>query len=141
MAGLPRNSPHITSPYILEVYAVPDDDLEEAILPMPAWLHAIFEGTAAQFSVLRENIEDIGDWGLYADVIRFRELHTILADLRSRLQVLQDHIKGTENARDACRSRLELAGLTTKAFHLRVLAPIQDVEQRARFGYIQRRGR
>ena len=142
VAGYLRDNREGDEPYITEIYAQPDrdgDDFQSPVLPLPVWLRTLLTGTGAQFNLLRDEVDRQDHWGLYAEVCRYRALHHARVDVEHRLRLLQDKLRGTDQAMDACAGRLEMARLYQHVSKLRTAA---TAEGRRRVGWDQlgRRG-
>ena len=70
----PQVPDHMTvSPHIVKIYAQPCATAEP-IEPLPMWLESILLGPSAAFNTLAEASRELDDWGIHADLLRFREL-------------------------------------------------------------------
>ena len=66
-------SSDLDTPHIVKVYAQPCATAEP-IEPLPIWLESILLGPSAAFNTLAEAARELDDWGIHADLLRFREL-------------------------------------------------------------------
>src|ERR1700678_2407391 len=123
VAGLPKSHSPNETPHIAEVYAECDGDDEEdnIILPLQPWVLALLKGSASVYSMLTHEVRNNGDWGLQAEVARFRELEISLLDVKLRIDHLQAEQRGTREAQEAARTPLELARLDHKTSNLRTV--------------------
>ena len=62
------------TPHIVKIYAQPCATAEP-IEPLPVWLETILLGLSAAFNTLAEAARELDDWGIHANLLRFRELN------------------------------------------------------------------
>src|SRR6266446_5077626 len=56
-------------PYVKEIYAAPQDSALDLAEVLPFWVRETLQGTAIQYQELRRAVQDLDDWGLYAEVV------------------------------------------------------------------------
>src|SRR6266436_3429829 len=61
-------------PYVKEIYAAPQDSALDLAEVLPFWVRETLQGTAIQYQELRRAVQDLDDWGLYAEVLHYRQL-------------------------------------------------------------------
>src|SRR6266478_4752999 len=67
-----EDGPH-DLPHVCEIYASPKYTADPAE-PLPHWIHKTLQGPAPGYAALLDAVKATDDWGLEADVIRFRLL-------------------------------------------------------------------
>jgi hypothetical protein len=137
VAGLPEIWSENDQPYIGEIYAPPFDATQnnhedtddrdpypehaDPTLPLPPWLHELLKGPAVQFDKLRKEVDEHENWGVQAEIRRFREMELFIIDTQRRLDLLHAELRGARQAQEASQGRLELAKLDKTMSHLRTL--------------------
>src|SRR6266478_4807121 len=58
-------------PYIKEIYATPQDSALDPAEVLPFWVQETLQGSAIQYQELQRAVQDLDDWGLYAEVLRY----------------------------------------------------------------------
>ena len=74
---------------IIELYASPDYSSDKPLEPLPTWLCRRLWGDHATYSILKDAINDLNDWGLLADVHRYRQFDQDNAYLVQKLELLE----------------------------------------------------
>src|SRR6266404_4973267 len=67
-----EDGPH-DLPHVCEIYASPKYTADPAE-PLPHWIHKTLQGSAPAYAAFLDAIKATDDWGLEADVMRFRTL-------------------------------------------------------------------
>ena len=123
MAGLPRYHTPDTKPFIGNVYTQPDNwDVDDStpILPLGCWLLQILHSPSANFHQL-ERLIGVKEWGVQADVYRYRVLHHQLQDAEARMAQLATKIRTIRGAQELAKGQLESARFERKVSQLCVL--------------------
>jgi hypothetical protein len=106
-------------PFISEIYAEPHYDEDGAPpAPLPAWFRGILIGASSSYHTFREGVADLDDWGLLADIQRYREADEHIMSLRAKIDSLDRDLKGLQQYRDCCEGRLEGAHAAKRLDHL-----------------------
>jgi hypothetical protein len=100
----PADEPHIT-----EIFATPAPAHMRPLEPMPLWFRQLLSGPGTLFAQLRVEAADLDDWGILADIVRFRQHDDELGSLYARIDHLQNALDATKYARGLAQSRLEAA--------------------------------
>src|SRR6266481_776231 len=61
-------------PYVKEIYATPQDSALDPAEVLPFWVQETLQGSAIQYQELQRAVRDLDDWGLYAEVLHYRQL-------------------------------------------------------------------
>jgi hypothetical protein len=109
-----------SDPYIMELYTRP------AILtpntptePIPAWFRQLLHGPQQQFGELRDVARCYNaDWGVYMDLICYRDLDNQADWLRQELDVVSSELCAAQDARMVCEGRLAAANAVAHFAHL-----------------------
>jgi len=131
-------------PWIIDVYATPEQMGEEDIdprLPLPVWLVDLLSGPSVKYQVLKDRVSELDEWGILADVHRYRECEDKKVDIENQIQTLQAHLRGIGSAQELCRGRLEAAQLAKKVGELVVLVNDRSTRRSAWFNPERRRVR
>ena len=100
----PTDEPHIT-----DIHATPAPSHMRPLKPMPLWFHQLLSGPGTLFQQLRVEAGELDDWGIYTDIIRFRQHDDELGSLYARIDHLQNALDATKYARGLAQSHLEAA--------------------------------
>jgi len=95
--------------YAHEIFARPVEDPSFPAEPMRPWFLRLLQGSTASYTHLREAADDLGDWGLAADITRFRQCEDQLRELNATIHSLRAEVDLTETLQEACRIRLGAA--------------------------------
>src|SRR6266446_10702520 len=111
-----EDGPH-DLPHVCEIYASPKYTADPAE-PLPHWIHKTLQGPAPGYAALLDAVKVTDNWGLEADVIRFRLLDERIIAYKAQLNCTHGELKSTIIARDQCRGRLECTRLPERISHL-----------------------
>jgi len=95
--------------YAHELFARPVEDPSFPTEPMRPWFLCLLQGSTASYTHLREAADELGDWGLAADIARFRQCEDQLRELNTTIHSLCAEADLTETLQDACCIRLGAA--------------------------------
>src|SRR6266403_1461103 len=109
-------------PYIKEIYAAPQDSALDPVEVLPFWIQETLQGSAIQYQELQRAVWDLDDWGLYAEVLRYRQLDEDILSLKAQLNLNHASLAAAQNARLQSFTRLEAARLPKRISHM--AAPI-----------------
>jgi hypothetical protein len=101
----PHSTPHIINAFAPPAYSDNDDPIE----PMPAWFRRTLTGPEPGFQTMRQHIATLDNWGLLAEVTRYREIQSDLSSRLHRSEELQAEIDSLRHARDQSEGRLTAA--------------------------------
>ena len=118
------------TPHIVKVYAQPRT-LAEPIEPLPIWLETILLGPSAAFNTLAEAARELDDWGIHADLLRFRELDASWQEAEGEERKWEAHANAFALAKNLCKSRLEAAHCAYQLGAFENLGPIRQGSQLA----------
>ena len=83
----PRSSN--SQPYLIPVYASPIPSTDEPIEPFPNWMRAILHGPSAPYLNLLESAKTLDDWGVAADLARYRRCDEELMLIKNKIRTLE----------------------------------------------------
>jgi len=95
--------------YAHEIFARPVEDPSFPAEPMRPWFLRLLQGSTASYTHLQEAADDLGDWGLAADIARFCQCEDQLRELNATIHSLRAEAELTETLQEACRIRLGAA--------------------------------
>ena len=116
------------TPSIIDVYAGIDHS-EQPVVPFPDWLLEIITGPAATFAIVQNQAGDLEDWGIAANLDRFRTAHNQMVDAYKQVNAFSALASMHGQARDAVQSRLELAKASHHLSHLKGLSDTRSHQQ------------
>ena len=111
-----------TKPYITDIYTSPIYGSSPAE-PMPYWFRDLLTGPSTLFLTLRDAIADLDDWGILADVLRFRNLDKQVSKAHLDIAILEAKLEGLRLARSLAQSRLEASQAHNQVGHLKNFSP------------------
>src|SRR6266478_6234141 len=131
----PHDLPHVCKIYASAKYTA--DPAE----PLPHWIHETLQGSATGYAAFLDAVRAMDDWGLKADVMRFRTLNECVMAYKAQLDRTHSELKSTIIARDQCRGRLECTRLAEQVSHLAGEPQHMPTNNQARGGWKEGRGR
>ena len=131
-ASLKTTAPE--TPHIVKIYAQPCASAEP-IEPLPIWLESILLGPSAAFNTLAEATRELDDWGIHADLLRFRELNASWQEAEGEEHKWEAHANAFALAKNLCKSHLEVAHCAYQLGAFENLGPIRQGSQLACRGH------
>src|SRR6266699_1714429 len=98
IAGFTTDDDQYANPYIAELYATPKSGQTNDAQPLPAWLRGLLEGPASSYLALRDGIAALPNWGLLAEVKRYRRHDEEAERLRTKLRLIERQVESEELA-------------------------------------------
>jgi len=95
--------------YAHELFACPIEDPSFPAEPMRPWFLRLLQGSTASYTHLREAADKLGNWGLAADIARFRQCEDQLRKLNATIHSLRAEADLTETLQEASCIRLGAA--------------------------------
>ena len=108
-------------PYIADLFAQPDYDPTDPILPLPCWLLQLLSGAPTYFQVVHQEVEKVGDWAITAEVMRYRNLTDHIKTKQAQLMQTEKDLKVLDEQCDLCEARLARTHFEDKVSVLRFL--------------------
>ena len=105
-AGLLKDDGPDAVPYIADLYAQPDYDLNEPVLPLPCWILQLLSGTPTYFQVVHQEVERVGDWAITAEVMHYRNLTDHIKTKQVQVIQMEKDLKVLDEQCDLCKVRL-----------------------------------
>src|SRR6266403_550596 len=134
-----EDGPH-DLPHVCEIYASPKYTADPAE-PLPHWIHETLQGSAPAYTAFLDAVRATDDWGLEADVIRFRALDERVLAYKAQLDRTHGELEGAIIARDQSQGRLECARLGERVSHLAGEPQRMPTNARASGGWKEGQGR
>ena len=125
-AGLLKDDGPDAVPYIADLFAQPDYDPTDPILPLPCWLLQLLGGAPTYFQVVRQEVEKVGDWAITAEVMRYRNLTDHIKTKQAQLMQAEKDLKVLDEQRDLCEACLARTHFEDKVSVLRSLTGPRD---------------
>ena len=98
VAGLHSRAKGEEEAQIIELYASPDYSSDKPIEPLPPWLHHHLWGDRATYTLLKDAINDLDDWGLLTDVHQYHQYNQECSYIAQKLKLLEaDHQSALKN--------------------------------------------
>src|SRR6266436_1387803 len=110
-------------PYVKEIYAAPQDSALDPPEVLPHWIRETLQGASIQYQEFHRAVRNLDDWGLYAEVLRYRQLDEDILSLKAQLDLNHASLAATQNARLQSITWLEAARLPKWVSHL--AAPVR----------------
>ena len=110
-------------PHIFPIYAYPVIRTDFPAEPLPRWIRAILHGPNPQYLTFLGQAKSLDDWGVAADIIRYRNLDEELGAIDAQILRLEQERLGVQNARACAEARLEAARIGESLGFLEGLAP------------------
>ncbi len=88
-----QDGPH-DLPHVCEIYASPKYTADPPE-PLPHWIHETLQGPASAYAALLDAVQATDDWGLEADVMRFRSLDECIIAYKAQLDCTHSELKST----------------------------------------------
>jgi len=95
--------------YAHELFAHPIEDPSFPAEPMRPWFLRLLQGSTASYTHLHKAVDELGDWGLAADIMRYRQYEDQLHELNATIHSLRAEGELTETLQDTCRICLAAA--------------------------------
>jgi len=111
----------LDTPYSLPIYARAVYS-SEPTEPIPAWFHQLLTGTPTIYANLTKAAHRLDDWGIAADIARYRQLDDDLSCINAEIDRLNAEADVTRIAKTICEGRLELARAPKQLAHMECLA-------------------
>ena len=113
-----------SQPYLIPVYASPIPSTDEPIEPFPNWMRAILHGPSAPYLNLLELAKTLDNWGVAADLARYRQCDKELMLIENKIRTLEVERVAMEHNRTIIAARLEAAHAAESLAFLEGLAPL-----------------
>jgi len=111
----------LDTPYSLPIYACAVYS-SEPIDPLPTWFHQLLVGTPAVHANFAKAAHQLDDWGVAADIVRYRKLDDDLSCINAELERLEAEAGVVRIAKTICEGQLELACAPKQLAHMECLA-------------------
>ncbi len=112
-------------PYVKEIYAAPQDSALDLPEVLPHWIQETLQGASIQYQEFRQAVQDLNDWGLYAEVLRYQQLDEDILSLKAQLNLNHASLAAAQNSQLQSITWLEAARLPKWVLHLG--APVQTL--------------
>jgi len=96
--------------------------LSEPIEPLPAWFHQLLVGTPTIHANFAKVAHQLDDWGIAADIARYRKQDNNLSCINAELKQLKAEAGAIRITKTICEGRLELACAPKQLAHMECLA-------------------
>ncbi len=110
-------------PYVKEIYAAPQDSALDPPEVLPFWIRETLQGTAIQYQELHRAVQDLDNWGLYTEVLRYCQLDEDILSLKAQLDLNHASLAAAQNTQLQSVTWLEVARLLKRVSHL--AAPVR----------------
>jgi len=112
--------------YAHDLFARPVEQPETPNEPLRPWFLRLLQGSSTNYAHLRDAIEELEDWGLAADITRYREYEDQVRDLNATIHSLRAEADLTETLLDSCRHRLSAANADKRLARLEAVCHGKD---------------
>src|SRR6266403_911931 len=111
-------------PYIKEIYATPFNSALNPPEVLPHWIRETLQGASIQYQEFRRAVQNLDDWGLYTEVLRYWQLDEDILSFKAQLDLNHTSLAAAQNTQLQSVTRLEAVRLPKQVLHL--AAPIQS---------------
>src|SRR5579863_5121543 len=111
------------APYVVPIYASPAFSTESPIEPLPPWFRNLLRGPTATYNNLLSQSKTLDDWGVPADIARYRSLDDEERAVALQIRVLEEDMASLCHARKICEGRLEASRCAESLAFMEGLAP------------------
>ena len=118
VAGLHSGAKGEEEARIIELYASPDYASDKPLEPLPTWLRRRLWGDRTSYAILKDAVNDLDNWGLLADVHRYRQFDQDNAYLVQKLELLEAERESIVKNRALIEDHLIHTRLGEKVKHL-----------------------
>jgi hypothetical protein len=105
-------------PYVIDLSAPYDCDVDHPAEPLTPWFRRTMCAEASKYTILRNEVVALYNWGHLAEVERYRSLSQQMATLSDRIENLSQDLESLRLLCDLSESRLSLACTQAKVGHL-----------------------
>ena len=113
---------------IIELYASPNYSSDKPLEPLPTWLCHCLWGDHATYAILEDAVNDLNDWGLLANVHRYRQFDQDNAYLVQKLELLKAERESVVKDQAIIKDHLVHARLSEKVKHLTLCSPLGTIQ-------------
>jgi hypothetical protein len=96
-------------PYIIDLYATPNNSVDSPIIALPAWFQHMLTGPGGDFHILQTTMADTDDWGLVREITCYREIDDDITHLAVKVEEYQWDLEVAQANLTSCESCLMLA--------------------------------
>src|SRR5258707_1679647 len=107
-------------PYAIELFTALDLSDDTPAQSLPRWLLDALTGPSAAFHTVRVAADTALDWGLYADLLRYRELNQKAKAINDSISNLEAEVQGVLADQRLALGHLEGARAMTHLGHVRL---------------------
>ena len=127
-AGLHSQAKGEEDTRIIELYASPNYASDKPLEPLPTWLCRRLWGDRATYAILKDAVNNLDDWGLLADVHRYRQFNQDNAYLVQKLELLKAEQESVVKNWALIEDCLIHAQLSKKVKHLALCSPSGTIQ-------------
>ena len=128
VAGLHSGAKSEEDARIIELYTSPDYSSDKPLEPLPTWLRHRLWGDRTTYAILEDAINDLDDWGLLADIHRYRQFDQDNAYLVQKLELLEAEQESIVKNRAIIKDHLVHTQLSEKVKHLALHSPSGTIQ-------------
>ena len=98
--------------YAVEIFANPANNPGIPTEPLHLWLICLLQGCTLNYEFLRDAAIDLDDWGITADITRYREYEDQLCELNASILAMRMEPEALEVLQESCRNHLSAANVS-----------------------------
>jgi hypothetical protein len=91
-------------PYIIDLYATPDYNMDSPLEPLPAWFQHMLTSPGGDFQILQEAVADTGDWGYAREIAHYRQLDDDIMATAVKIEEYQRDLDAARAHLGSCES-------------------------------------
>ena len=120
VAGLHSGAKGEEEAQIIELYASPDYTTDKPIKPLPSWIHHRLWGDRSLYTILKDAINNLNNWGLLANVHCYHQYNQDLSYIMQKMELLEAEGQSICKACAICEECLIGAQLVDRVKHLSI---------------------
>ena len=98
--------------YAVEIFASPTNDPSIPTEPLRQWFLRLLQGRTSNYEFLRDTAINLGNWGVTADITRYREYEDQLRELNASILAMRSEAEALDVLQESCRNRLAAANVS-----------------------------
>jgi hypothetical protein len=106
------------TPFIAELYALPDYKHEHPLEPLDPWFRWVMSGNPTNYTILLKEVNNLWEWGLHAEVKRYCKLDGEIWYANNQIELMHCELEGLQTHHMLCEGCLIASCVQDKVGHL-----------------------
>jgi len=98
--------------YAIEIFASPINNLGIPTEPIRQWFLRLLQGCTSNYEFLCDAAINLGDWGVTADITRYREYEDQLREINASISAMRSEAEALDVLQESCRNHLTAANVS-----------------------------